>query len=111
MTTINVQTALIYVMVIAAAADGKLQDSELALMGQVVKTLPIFSKFKLDHLPLITADCAAILDDENGIDTALGLVKEALPVKLHDTAYALACFIVAIDGLTEPEELEWLRVL
>lgn len=112
MSTLSPQTALIYVMVIAAVADGKLTDSELFNIGEIVRTLPVFYGYQhAEKLRMAVDDCAAILDQEDGIDAVIGLVKEALPERLKETAYALACDIVAVDGVAEQEELRWLAIL
>ncbi len=107
---ISYQTALIYVMVIAAVADGKLKDSELNNIKEMVRVLPIFHNYS-QKLSVCIGDCTALLDQEDGIDAALGLVQQALPEKLHETAYALACDIVAVDGDAAQEELVWLEML
>lgn len=111
MSTVNHHTALIYVMVIAAFADSRLKDSELMTINEIVKSLPIFHDFSNDKLQRITGDCVAMLDQEDGIDAVLGLAKEALPIKLRDTAYALACDVISVDGDISQEELEWLALL
>jgi len=98
-------------MVIAAVADAELRNNELLAINEIVKTLPIFHGFDYERLTRVTGDCAAMLDEEDGIDAALGLIKEALPARLHETAYALACEIVAVDGNAAQEELRWLELL
>ncbi len=110
-STINYQTALIYTMVVAAVADRKLLDSELINISELVHILPIFKNFDKTTLIRVTGDCAAMLDQEDGLDAVVGLIKEALPKKLHETAYALACDIVAVDGVAAQEELRWLEIL
>lgn len=110
-STISYQHGLIYAMVIAAVADGELKDAELLMINEIVKTLPIFYGFDRDKLSHVTGDCAAMLDQEDGLDAALGLIKEALPHKLYETAYALACDVIAIDGNAAQEELRWLEML
>ncbi len=111
MSTITPQNALIYAMVIAAVADGKLKDSEVAAIEVAVRHLPIFKDYGLDAMRVATGDCVALLDQDDGIDAALGLVKEALPQDWCETAYALACDIVAVDGHGRQEELRWLEML
>lgn len=111
MSTITPQNALIYAMVIAAVADGKLKESEVAAIEVAVRHLPIFHDYSLDAMSVATGDCVALLDEEDGIDAALGLVKEALPPDWNETAYALACDIVAVDGRGRQEELRWLEML
>ncbi len=110
-STISYQTALIYAMVVAALADRKLLPSELVSLKELVHILPIFKGYNVTKLSRIAGDCAAILEQEDGLDAVIGLIKEALPIKLRDTAYALACDIVAVDGTAAQEELEWLAIL
>lgn len=111
MSTITPQNALIYSMVIAAVADGRLKDSEVAAMEVAVRHLPIFQDFSLDAMRIAVGDCVSLLEEEDGIDAALGLVKEALPEDWCETAYALACDMVAVDGHARQEELRWLEML
>lgn len=110
-STISYQTALIYTMVVAAVADGELKDSELVTINETVKSLPIFHGYNYEKLTRVTGDCAAMLDQEEGIDAVLGLIKEALPAKLTETAFALACCVIAADGNASQEELQWLELL
>lgn len=111
MSTITPQNALIYAMVIAAVADGKLKDTEVAAIDAAVRHLPIFRGYGLDAMQVAVGDCVALLDQDDGVDAALGLVKEALPTDWCETAYALACDIVAVDGHGRQEELRWLEML
>jgi len=111
MSTITPQNALIYAMVIAAVADGRLKDSEVAAMEVAVRHLPIFQDYGQDAMKVAVGDCVSLLDEEDGIDAALGLVKEALPEDWCETAYALACDMVAVDGHARQEELRWLEML
>jgi tellurite resistance protein len=110
-SVINHQTALVYVMVIAALADGKLKDSELFNITELVKTLPIFHGCNHDKLLRAIGDCSALLDQTEGLEAVIGLIKEALPESLCETAYAVACDVVAADGSAAQEELRWLELL
>ncbi|MEM6614893.1 MAG: tellurite resistance TerB family protein [Pseudomonadota bacterium] len=109
--TISYHTALIYVMVTMSAVDRTMTDSELGRIGQIVQTLPIFSDFNPEWVLETAQDCGAILQEDGGLDAVLGLVKEALPDKLHETAYALAVDIAAADLTLEAEELRFLQML
>lgn len=109
--TISPQTALIYVMVIAAVADGKLKDSELDGIVRIARQLPAFENLSAEMMNRYAGDCAALLDQPDGIDAAIGLIKKGLPERLNETAYALACDIVAVDGGAAQEELRWLELL
>lgn len=57
MSTITPQNALVYAMVIAAVADGRLKDSEVAAIEVAVRHLPIFQDFSLDAMRVATGDC------------------------------------------------------
>ena len=110
-STISPQTALIYTMVLVSAADRDMTDSELATIGGVVQSLPVFADYDSDHLTQASGDCAAILQQEEGLDTVLGLIREALSERLRETAYALACDVAAADGSVEQEELRLLEII
>jgi tellurite resistance protein len=102
--------ALIYAMVTLSAADRAMTDRELKKIGDVVQTLPIFADFDRERLVAVASDCGAILQDDAGLDTVLGIVA-ALPTKLHETAYAVAVEVAAADLHVEQEELRFLQML
>jgi len=109
--TISHHAALIYVMVIVSAADRSMSDAELRRIGSIIRNLPIFADFSEENLISTAQTCAQILDDQEGLETVLGLVSGALPEKLHDTAYALAVEVAASDLNVNPEELRILQIL
>lgn len=108
---INHHSALIYTMVLASAADRDMTDAELSGIGQIVSHLPVFADYDANELPQTAAECAALLSDEDGLDTVIQIVHDALPAKLRETAYALACDVVAADGVATQEELRLLEML
>lgn len=108
---ISPQTALIYTMVLVSAADREMTDAELQTMGDVVKHLPVFKDYDLTGLTQAAQDCAELLADPDGLDTALDLIAVSMPAKIHETAYALACEIAAADGRVSQEELRLLELL
>lgn len=103
--------ALIHTMVMVSAADSDMTDSELRMIGDIVATLPAFADFDRQRLPEVTAACAALLQAEDGLDAALEEVRHGLPGRLRETAYLLACDIVAADGEATREELRMLELL
>jgi tellurite resistance protein len=105
------QEALIYTMVLVSASDGEMTDAELNAIGDIIKHLPIFQGYDLDSLGKTAEACAELLADPAGIDTAGDLIQEALPAKLRETAYALACDVAAADADVSQAELELLRWL
>ena len=111
MSTISPQAALVYAMVIAAVADGALKPSERRTIAANVGALPAFKGYDVEHANVAVGDCVSLLDQNDGIDAVLGLVKQALPEDLRETAYALACDVVAADGHAGQSELRWLEML
>ncbi len=104
-------SALIYSMVLASAADREMTDTELRRIGQIVDRLPVFDDFDTDSLAARAAECAELLNDEDGLEAVLEAIRGALPHKLHETAYAVACEIVVADGKVAQEELRLLEML
>jgi tellurite resistance protein len=105
--------ALVYTMVLVSAADNNMPDVELQSIGDMVMHLPVFRDFDRGKLTQITSECARLLQDKDGLEKALGAVKEALPEKLRETAYALACDVdvAAADGQVTQEESRLLEMI
>ncbi len=110
-STISHHSALIYTMVLVSAADRDMTDNEIATMGEIVRSLPIFRNYDFDLLATAAQTCAELLDAEEGLETVLALIREALPDKLCETAYAIACEIAAADGKVSQEELQLLEII
>jgi tellurite resistance protein len=105
MRTISHQTALVYVMVVVAASDGVISEKELKTIGELSKTLPSFRDFDTSRLLATAQDCGAILQEQEGLDAVLGLVKAALPEQLRETAYWLALEVALADSRVMLEEI------
>ncbi len=110
-STISHHTALVYTMVLVSAADSDMTDSELFTIGEIARTLPVFKDYDSERLPKAAEDCAELLGQEGGLDTVIGLIQDALPEKLRETAYAMACDVAAADGKVGQEELKLLQFL
>ena len=108
---ISHHAALIYTMVLVSASDRNMTDAEMETMGDTIGHLPIFKDYDRKLLPKTAAACAELLDDEDGLEKALDLIKTALPEKLRETAYALACDVVASDRSASQEELRMLELI
>ena len=108
---ISHHAALIYTMVLVSASDRNMTDAELATIGDTIGHLPIFGDYDRNKLPRTASACAELLDNEDGLDRALDMIKSALPEKLRETAYALACDVVASDGHASQEELRMLELI
>ena len=103
--------ALIYVMVLMSAADNDMTDNELFTIGEIVKTLPVFGGLDIEKLPDTAEACADLLAKDNGLESVLKFIAEKLPARLHETAYALACDIAAVEGRLRSEEIKLLEFL
>lgn len=104
-------TALIYTMVLVSAADGDMTDLELATMGEIVRTLPVFRDCNPNLLTTASEDCANLLGDDDGLETVLGIIARSLPATLRETAYVVACEVTAADLIGHQEELRLLELL
>ena len=111
MNAISHHAALIYVMVIVSAADGEMTDAELHVIGELIRLLPVFADYEKEHLPATAEACAELLGDEDGLENALVMIKQALPARLKETAYAVACDVAAADGAVHQEELRLLEMI
>jgi tellurite resistance protein len=103
---IDQHTALIFTMVLISAAEGEMTDAELETIGRQVRYLPVFQGFDHQRLTEVGRDCAELLREDEGLDLACDMIAEALPQRLRETAYALACDVAAADGLLASAELE-----
>jgi tellurite resistance protein len=109
--TISTEQALIYTMVTMSGVEGKVNAIELAEIRQLVQTLPIFRDFDEHRLMMVAQEAGEILQENEGLDAILGLVKQALSPRLRETAYALAVEVAASDLAVGKEELRFLAML
>ena len=107
--TLDAPEALVLTMVLVAAADGGMTDREIGVMSGQVQTLPAFHEFTTDRLVEATDAAVRLLDEEDGLKHAGRLMRGALSTRLRETAYALACEIVAADGLPKLRSLDMLE--
>lgn len=109
--TLSAQDALIYLMVVSATSDAKVSDRELEAIGNLVTRLPVFETFNRDRLGQVAAEAIDLIKDSSSLDNVLKMILGALPERLHDTAYALAVEIAAVDLRLEQEELRLLEMI
>ena len=109
---LNPQDALVAVMIATSAADETMSPSEFQEITAIVQVLPAFEGYDTDRISRVGALVSDLFQDEDGLDALFGLIKEALPGHLLETAYALACDVAAADlsvAMTELRMLEELR--
>jgi tellurite resistance protein len=108
---LDLHGALIFTMVIVSAADTSLSDGELQMIGNIIGHLPVFHGFNRERLAELLDHCAQSLAGDDGLEATLDAIREALPANLRETAYAIACDLVAADGEASQEELRVLELI
>ena len=109
--TLKTQDALIYLMVVAATSDAQVSDRELEIISTLVGRLPVFDGFNRDNLGQVAAEAIDLIKDSSSLDNVLGMIFDAVPERLRDTAYALAVEVAAVDLRPEQEELRLLEMI
>lgn len=104
----TLQDALVAMMVATSVSDEQIRTLELLSIEQVINHLPIFAKYDMDRLQVISQTVFDLMEDEDGLDALFGLVCTALPNRFYETAYALSCDIAAADGRLRESELRFL---
>ncbi|SFD65220.1 tellurite resistance TerB family protein [Roseivivax sediminis] len=98
------QDCLVAVMIAISASDETIRTTELLKIQSAVSILPIFQDYDGDRIQQISRLVFDLFDQEDGLDALFGLLRDHLPERLNETAYALACDVAAADGfLGEPE--------
>lgn len=103
------QEALVCTMVLVAATDGGITDREIGVMSGLVQTLPAFNGFSSHQLEAATEAAINLLREDDGLAHAGRMIREALIPRLRETAYALACEVVAGDGFAGQSTLQMLE--
>jgi tellurite resistance protein len=109
--TFSTQEALIHLMVVVATSDAAVSDRELEVIGNLVRTLPVFEDFEVAKLPDIADEALDLIKDSSDLDKVLDLILGAIPQRLQDTAYALAVEVAAVDVELTQEELRLLEMI
>lgn len=104
-------SALVHVMVLTACADKELAEPEIIMMSEMIRILPVFRGYDLDNLSGDSESCLKYLEKDDGLDELMRDVSDALPPRLAETAYALACDVAAADGEASQSELQVLMIV
>lgn len=103
-TPMTAQDALVAIMVAVSASDEEIRTSELLKITSTVNHLPVFADYDADKIATVSQMVFDLFSQEDGLDALFGLVRDALPERLFETAYALACDVAAADGdIAQPE--------
>ena len=103
------QDALVALMIAISASDEEMRTPELVMIEGVVGFLPVFQGYDADHIRPVAQTVFDLFEEEDGLDALFGLVRDALPERLYETAYALACDVAAADGKLGQTELRLLQ--
>ena len=107
--SLSPQDALVAVMIATSAADAQLRTVEMVAIQRMVNSMPIFGDYDVDRIRIIAQTVYDLFEEEDGLAALFGLIRDALPERLHETAYALACDAAAADGRLREIELRMLE--
>ena len=103
------QDALVALMIAVSAADGNIRTSELVKISNAINNLPVFAGYDVERVPQMSQVVFELLEPEDGLEALFGLIRDALPTRLFETAYALSCDVAAADGRIPGQEARMLE--
>lgn len=109
--SLSPQDALVAVMVTVSVSDENIRTVELLAIERMVNHMAIFADYDPDRIARVATTVYALMEEEDGLDALFGLMREALPERLNETAYAMACDVAASDGMLGQGELRMLEEL
>ncbi|TNF17753.1 MAG: 2-dehydro-3-deoxyphosphooctonate aldolase [Rhodobacteraceae bacterium] len=107
--SLSAQDCLVGLMIAVSASDENIRTVELVKIETAVNNLPIFADYDIDRMHVIAQTVFDLFEQEDGLDALFGLIRENLPERLFETAYALACDVAAADGTLRDAELRLLE--
>lgn len=106
--SLSPQDTLVAIMIAMSASDENIRTSELVTIEAIIDHLPVFADYDKDRLKRVSETVFDLFGEEDGLDALFGLIRDTLPEKLNETAYALACDVAAADGRLGEQELNLL---
>ncbi len=103
------QDSLVAVMIAISASDEDIRASELLTIQAIVNHLPVFADYDMDRVRTVSQTVFDLFGEEDGLDALFGIIRNDLPERLYETAYALACDVAAADGKLRETELRLLE--
>ena len=103
------QDCLLALMIAVSASDENILTAELMTIQSTLNHLPIFAKYDMDRLNVMSQLVFDLFEQEDGLDALFGLIKNNLPEHLFETGYALCCDVAAADGIIREPELRLLE--
>jgi tellurite resistance protein len=96
-------------MIAVSASDESIRTVELVKIQSQVNHLPVFADYDQNRIPEMSGLVFDLFEQEDGLDALFGLLRDNLPERLFETAYALACDVAAADGTLREAELRLLE--
>ncbi|MBV1896648.1 MAG: tellurite resistance TerB family protein [Rhodobacteraceae bacterium] len=106
---LNPQDCLVAMMIAVSASDENIRTAELVKIQSAVNNLPIFADYDIDRMNVVSQIVFDLFEQEDGLDALFGMIRDDLPERLFETAYALACDVAAADGALAETELRLLE--
>ncbi|MHA6263493.1 tellurite resistance TerB family protein [Arenibacterium sp. CAU 1754] len=106
---LSAQDCLVALMVAVSASDENIRTAELVKIQSSVNMLPVFAGYDIDRMNTVSQIVFDLFEQEDGLDALFGLIRDNLPERLFETAYALACDVAAADGTLAESELRLLE--
>lgn len=103
------QDALVAIMIAVSASDELIRTSELVTIERILNHLPVFADYESDRLKSVSNVVFDLFQEEDGLDTLWASVRTALPERMFESAYVMACDVVAADGTARESELRLLE--
>ena len=107
--SLSPQDALLAVMIAVSASDENMRTAELVAIQRTVNHMPVFASYDADRIRVVAQTVFDLFEEEDGLDALFGLIRDALPERLNETAYALACDVATADGNLREVELRMLE--
>ena len=107
--SLSPEDCLVAVMIAVSASDSEIRTVELLRIDASVNNLPVFAAYDMDRIKVVAQVVFDLFAEEDGLDALFGLVRDSLPERLYETAYALACDVGASDGALHSQELRILE--
>ena len=96
-------------MIAVSASDEDIRTVELVKIQSAVNNLPVFADYDIDRMNIMAQTVFDLFEQVDGLDALFGLVRDNLPERLFETAYALSCDVAAADGTLQESELRILE--
>ncbi|MBV2358776.1 tellurite resistance TerB family protein [Thalassococcus sp. CAU 1522] len=106
---LNPQDCLVALMIAVSVSDENVRTVELVKIESAVNNLPVFADYDADRVRVMSSLVFDLFEQEDGLDALFGLIRDNLPERLFETAYALACDVAAADGTLQETELRLLE--